>query len=496
MIARDRCGRLEVRRDKKEVAMTKRWTVVRNGRIVTMDERLGILEGADILIEDGVITAIGSGLDAGDAEVIDATGRIVAPGFIDTHRHTWQAQIRGMCGDWTLGDYISGVRFTISPAYAPDDVHLGNYAGALEALDAGVTTLLDFSHCNNTPDHSDAAIRGLRDAGIRGVFGYGFFDSSPQAPRYFASHRERIADFHRIADTVGDDDLIRVGAALTEMASLETTRAEIEAARSRNALIVTHTGCIWAFPAGVAELDKSGLLDGNQVHVHCNTLSDDDWAALARHDAKISISPETELNMGMGLPPFEQAKRHGLKPTLSADVVSFNSGDLFHQLRLGIAIARWSGTKALNAAGIDPVRLTVTAHEALTWVTVNAAEAMGLSELVGSITVGKRADLMLVGGSGRSQRPAAHPESTLVFQTTPGDVETVLVDGNVVKRDGRLVGIDRASLDERLERSAEQILGRVSASGSRLPGTPPGGLFQAVLAGSIDNEEESAHVAR
>lgn len=389
--------------------MTQRWTVIRNGRIVTMDDSLGTLEGADILIEDGVITAIGFGLDAGDAEVIDATGRIVAPGFIDTHRHTWQSQIRGICADWTLGDYVSGVRFIVSPAYTPDDVYLGNYAGALEALDAGVTTLLDFSHCNNTPDHSDAALRGLRDAGIRGVFGYGFFDSSPQTPRHFTSHQERIADFHRIADTVGDNDLIRVGAALAEMASLATTRAEIEAARSRNALIVTHTGCIWAFPTGVAELEESGLIDGNQVHVHCNTLSDDDWAALARHGAKISISPETELNMGMGLPAFEQAKRHGMKPTLSADVVSFNSGDLFHQLRLGIAVARWSGTKALNAAGIDPVRLTVTAHEALTWVTVNAAEAMGLSESVGSITVGKRADLILVGVPGARNIPRRTP---------------------------------------------------------------------------------------
>ncbi|GCE00852.1 amidohydrolase family protein [Embleya hyalina] len=476
--------------------MTKGSTLIRNGRVVTMDDSLGTLEGADILIEDGVITAIGSGLEADDAEVIDATGKIVAPGFIDTHRHTWQAQMRGICGDWTLGDYISGIRFTISPAYTPDDVYLGNHAGALEALDAGVTTLLDFSHCNNTPDHSDAAIRGLRDSGIRGVFGYGFFDSSPQTPQHFTSHRERVADFHRIADTLGGDDLIRVGAALAEMAPLETTRDEIEAARARNSLIVTHTGCIWAFPTGVAELENAGLIDGNQVHVHCNTLSDDDWAALARHDAKISISPETELNMGMGLPVFEQAKRYGLKPTLSADVVSFNSGDLFHQLRLGVAAARWSGTKALNAAGIDPDRLTVTAHEALTWVTVNAAEAMGLSDLVGSIAVGKRADLMLVGGSGRSQHPASHPESTLVFQTSAGDVETVMVDGNVVKRDGRLVGIDRASLDERLERSAAEILGRVSGSGRRLPGTPPGGLFRAVLAGSIDNEEGSAHVAR
>ncbi|MFD5390734.1 amidohydrolase family protein [Streptomyces sp. NPDC127074] len=470
-------------------------TVIRNGRIVTMDESLGNLEGADIVIEDGTITAIGRDLDAGEAEIIDATNRIVAPGFIDTHRHTWQTQVRGICGDWTLGDYVSGIRLTVSPAYTADDVYLGNYAGALEALDSGVTTLLDFSHCNNTPDHSDAALRALRDSKIRAVFGYGFFDSSPQAPQHFATHGERIKDFHRIADVLAGDDLVRLGAALNEDPDIEILGAEINAARQRKALVVAHTGCIWSFPTGVASLEQHGLLDAAQVHVHCNTLSDEDFAALARHGAKISISPETELNMGMGRPVFEQAKKHGLAPTLSADVVSLNSGDLFHQLRLAIAVARWTGTESLNSAGIDPAELTVTAHEALKWVTVNGADAMGLAELIGSISVGKRADLMLVGGNGRSQHPASDPEATLVFQTSPSDVRTVLVDGNVVKCDGELVGVDRTSLDARLERSAQEVFGRIEAAGRALPGTPPGGLFQSVLAAAAA-EEEPADVVR
>lgn len=456
--------------------------VIRNGRVVTMDETFDGPEIVDILIENGVITAIGTGLDAGDAEFIDATHRIVAPGFIDTHRHTWQTQVRGICGDWTLGDYVSGIRFTVSPMYSADDVYLGNYAGALEALDAGVTTLLDFSHCNNTPDHSDAALQGLRDSRIRAVLGYGFFDSSPQAPHHFTSHGARIDDFHRIADKLEGDHLLRIGAALSEVPDMEILRAEISAARERNALVVAHTGCIWALPSGIAEMEHHDLLDAAQVHVHCNTLSDDEFATLARHGAKISISPETEMNMGMGRPVFEQAKRYGLKPTLSADVVSLNSGDLFHQLRLAIAVARWQGTEALNAERIDPAELTVTAHEALTWVTINGAEAMGLGDVVGSITVGKRADLMIVGGASRSQHPASNAEATLVFQTSASDVDTVLVDGVVVKRAGELVGVDRASLDARVERSADEVFGRIRAAGRELPGTPPGGLFQSIVA--------------
>jgi cytosine/adenosine deaminase-related metal-dependent hydrolase len=133
-----------------------------------------------------VIAAVAPSLEVADAEVIDATGHLVLPGLVDTHRHTWQSLARGICGDWTLGDYYFGIRLAISPAYTADDVRLGNRLGALDALNAlnalnaGVTTLLDFSHCNNTPDHSDAAVLGLRDTGIRAAFCYCFFESSPR----------------------------------------------------------------------------------------------------------------------------------------------------------------------------------------------------------------------------------------------------------------------------------------------------------------------------
>lgn len=464
--------------------MAQRRTIVRNGRIVSMDEEIGNLARADVLIEEGLIVAIGPDLDAGDAEVIDAEGKIVAPGLIDTHRHTWQTQIRGLCADWTLGDYIAGVRFTIAPSYTPDDVYLGNRAGAIEAVDAGVTTILDFSHCNSSPDHSDAALRGLRDAGIRAVFAYGFFDSSPAAPQYFGAHEERVSDFHRIADEIESDGegRISVGVALTEpgIVSIAETQVEVLAARARDALVVTHTACVWGLPSGIPQMEERGLLDARQVHVHCNALDDEEWATLASHGAKISISPETELNMGMGRLVFAQAKKHGIKPTLSADVVSLNSGDLFHQLRMGLAFARWADTEHVNLAGSDPVEVTVTAHEALTWVTVNAAEALGMGDRIGSLTVGKQADLILVGGRGMSQHPAADPEATLVFQTSASDVETVLVGGEVLKRDGVLVGVDRAGLAADLERSAHEVLGRISDAGRELPGTPPGGMFPAI----------------
>jgi len=473
--------------------VARRRTLVRGGHVLTMDPELGELPVGDVLIEDGRIARVAPTLGDVDAEVIDATGHIVAPGLIDTHRHTWQTQMRAICADWSLADYVWGIRYSISPAYRADDVYLGNRLGALEALNSGVTTILDFSHCNNTPEHTDAAIAGLRDAGIRAVFGYGFFDSSPAAPAHFTQHGQRIAHFHRVADThfpasvsrssrsgsaSQADELVTLGVALTELGLVpfEATAAEVGAARERSALVVAHTGCVWSMPSGVAELDAAGLLGPDQVHVHCNTLTDPEWAMLARAGAKVSISVETELNMGMGRPVFAACRRHGVKPTLSCDVISLNSGDLLTQLRMGLGFSRWADTEHLNLAGTDPEKVTTTALEALEWSTVNAADAVGLGEEIGSLRAGKRADLMLVGGPSIAQHPHLDAAGTLLFQTTPHDVRTVLVGGRVVKRDGELVGVDLPGLLARTDRSAEQVLDRVRAAVPRLPPTPPGGL--------------------
>ena len=182
---------------------------------------------------------------------------------------------------------------------------------------------------------------------------------------------------------------------------------------------------------------------------------------------------ETELNMGMGRPAFAAARRHGIKPTLSCDVVSLNTGDLFTQTRMGLAFQRWADTEDLNIAGSDPTAVTVTAQEALAWTTVNAAEAIGLDHRIGSLTPGKQADIIVTGGPGMSQPPLFAPAGTLVFQSTPADVRHVLVAGRFAKRDGRLTGTDLPALLARADASAETVLGRLAGAGRPLPGTPP-----------------------
>jgi cytosine/adenosine deaminase-related metal-dependent hydrolase len=447
--------------------------LIRGGQVLTMDAELGDLPAADVLVEGDRIAAVTPRLDAGDAQVLDARGHVVMPGFVDTHRHTWQTQMRGICADWTLDDYFLGMRLAISPCYAADDVFVGNHLGALEALDAGVTTILDFSHCNNTPEHADAAIGGLRDAGIRALHCYGFFAATPATPA-FPSHAARRDDFARVVRTYGDGGgLVRIGAALTEVGAVPwaDTVAEIGAARGFGARLVAHTGCVWGslMTGGIAEMHAHGLLGPEQVHVHCNTLDEVDWSRLAGAGAKVSISPETELNMGMGRLAFDACRRHGIRPTLSCDIVSLNSGDLFTQMRLALAYQRFVENDVVNRAGRMPRTLATSARDALVWATVNGADACGLEAVTGSLRPGKQADVIVVGGDGFGARPRHDAAGSMVFQASPRDVRAVLVAGRIVKRDGALVGVDLPRVLDRADASAARIRERVRATTPVLP---------------------------
>jgi 5-methylthioadenosine/S-adenosylhomocysteine deaminase len=459
--------------------------LIEGGHVLTLDPQTPDVPGGSVLIEGERIAAIGASLEAPPgAEVVDATGHVVMPGFVDTHRHTWQTALRGICGDWTLTDYFLGIRSTLTPRYTPDDLYAGNLAGALEGLDAGVTTLVDFSHCNVTPEHPGAAVAALGDAGIRAVFAYGFF-APPAGEPAFADHAARIADARRVAGEL-PGGLVRMGVALTEVGLVpwSDSVAEIRAARELDVPIVAHTGCVWGSQMcmGVQEMGALDLLGPDQIHVHCNCLSEDELALLARADAKVSCSPETELQMGMGKPILARAMAHGMRPSLSCDIVSLNSGDMFTQMRMGLQFERAMANDVVNRAGDNPLELSLSVRDALAWATRNGAEAAGLGDRVGMLRAGMDADVIVVGSDRIGMVPQPDPVGAMVVQAGARDVRDVLVAGRFVKRDGVLVSADVERAKQLVRESSERILG----GGFELP-PPPEGFADALNAMAAAN---------
>jgi cytosine/adenosine deaminase-related metal-dependent hydrolase len=253
------------------------------------------------------------------------------------------------------------------------------------------------------------------------------------------------------------------------------TLAEIRSAREMGAPIVMHTGCVWgsAVAEGIPELAHHRMLGPDQVHVHCNTLDDRDLRRLAEHDCKLSSSPETELQMGMGHPMIGRALKLGMRPSLSCDIASANSGDLFSQMRIGLQFERCMRNDAENARNEMPVALTPTVREALRWATANGAHAIGREDELGSLTPGKRADLIVIGGDRHNLTPMADRVGCLVAQANPSNVEHVLVAGRFMKRDGALVDVDPARAREAAENAGERVLAAATANGGLLPPHDP-----------------------
>ena len=471
--------------------------VLRGGRVLAGDPGEGRFEQVDVVVQGGRIAGLEAAAEVSDARVIDAAGALVLPGFVDTHRHTWQTAMRGICADWTLLDYFRGMRLQISGVLGPKDVYAGNYAGALEALDSGVTTLLDFSHCLNSPDHSDEAVRGLGDAGVRATFAYGMFPVPLEQPA-FATPEDRFADARRVRERhfSSGDGLLDMGVALTEvgLVPFDVTRAEVALARELDVLVTAHLGSVTAEgrPPEVELLHAAGLLDHRQVHVHCNACSDRELDLLADAGASVSLTPETELQMGMGFPIFARAMARGMTPSLGCDIVSNNRGDLFAQMRLGLQAERARVNQHELEGHAMPEALPLGVRDVLRFATLGGAEALGMESAIGSIEPGKRADLLLLSTRRLHMTPLNDPVAAIVLHAGPADVDTVLVDGRVVKEGGDLTDDRAAAAIGLVQSSRERIVSALEPRGGLLPPAPDGWLdvtlqaMQQNLAGAAD----------
>jgi cytosine/adenosine deaminase-related metal-dependent hydrolase len=432
-----------------------------------MDPELGDVFAGDVLVEDDRIAAVGRSVEAGDAEVIDAADCIVIPGFIDSHRHTWETVIRGIAPDVSLGGYFEIVLDQLAPAYRPEDVYAGNYLGSLEAIDAGVTTLLDWSHISNTPEHADEAIRGLRDARLRAVYCYGNPNTS-LADWWYTSTLEAPEDIRRVRTQYfsSDDGLLTLamGTRGPGFCTPEVVKHDWELARDVGAPISVHVGM--GPYAGrfsmVSQLSEMGLLGPDTTYIHCNYLSDDEFRLIAESGGKVSIAPSVEMVMGHGTPPTARALAHGLRPSLSIDVVTTVPGDMFTQMRFMFAQARLLEHEAAFAAGSEQEPTLLTSREVLEFATIEGARVCGVDDRTGSLTPGKQADLVVLRCDQTNTYPVIDPVSTVVHQADTRNVDTVLVAGEPLKRGGKLVGADLRAARDRAAASLDHLLGHTT----------------------------------
>jgi len=451
--------------------MTK--TLIRGATVLTLDARLGDLHKGDILIDGSRIAAVAPSLSPDDAEIVDATGMIALPGFVDSHRHTWQSLLRATAVDWTLAQYFAGIRGVMGRLYTPNDMYVANHLGALEALDAGITTLYDWSHNNNTPEHADEAIRGLSDAGIRAVFGYGNANDEWIPPSVLPTN---FADIERVRRThfSGDDGLLTMAFAARgpQFTTLDITADEFRRARALGLRITVHVGDgVWGTTRPIVQLAGRGLLADDTTYVHCNTLADEEYRLIGDGGGTASISPEVELQMGHGFLATLKLMGAGVRPSLSIDIVTSIGGDMFGAMRTLLL-----GTRAVvNGAAlaerriVDP--LPLTSRDVLEFATLQGARAAGLADKTGSLTPGKQADIVLVNTNSLNLIPMNNPYGAIVEAAHAGNVDSVFVAGQARKRGGRLIDVDLPRLRLEVDRARDALFRRagVKPDGSWLP---------------------------
>ncbi|MBT5571362.1 MAG: amidohydrolase family protein [Alphaproteobacteria bacterium] len=444
--------------------MTK--TLIKGGTIISMDRKTGDFAKGDILVNGSEIEKISKSVRAPGAKVVDATGMIVMPGFVNAHLHTWQTGIRGVAGNWSIPEYLHQMHATIAPRYTAKDTYLGNLVGALNQINLGATTVFDWCHNNSTPRHSDAGVQGLQESGIRALFGHG--SPKPDAAKgakHFSEIPHPRAELERLRNgALSDDDglvTLAMSALGVDFSVWDVVKHDFELAKELNLIISTH---VWGAPSrlnpdGYKKLAKLNLLDKRHNLVHGNYLSDSELKLVLDSGASVTVTPEVEIQMGHGNPLIGRIRDMGGKPSIGIDVESNISGDMFTVMRMAMQPQRLLDNQATFRATKSMVSsLSIKPREALEWATINSAKAMGLDKKVGSLKPGKQADIIMINGNDLNLFPVHNPIESVVFHAHAGNVDTVMIGGKIQKQNGKLKyrGL-RAKMDD-LAKSGRRIL--------------------------------------
>ncbi len=434
--------------------------VFRNATVLTMDDAHHVLDGADVLITGERIAAVGPALEVpGGTAEIDASGGIVMPGMIDTHRHMWQTAMRGYGADWTLTQYFVWYYLNWGKVFRPQDIYAGNLLSAIESLEAGVTTTVDWSHGLQTTEHAEAAVDALTEVPGRFVLAYGNIQQGPWEWSATPEFREFVG-----RRFTSGDDMLGLQMAFDVTGDPEfPERAAFEVARDLGMPVTTHAG-VWNVTKddSIRLMHENGFMTPSSIYVHAASLSPDSYHRIAATGGSASVATESEQSAGQGYPPTWRLREHGIPVSLSMDTSVWWSGDLFSAMRTTLGADR--SREHLEAHGRQETvtHCRLRAEEVVDWATRGGAKALGLDSAVGSLEPGKKADVVLIKNDASPVMvPLINPYGHVAFQAQRGDVHTVLVNGRVVKYDHRLAGMDLARARQVAEETVSYLKGQL-----------------------------------
>ncbi|MES2171293.1 MAG: amidohydrolase family protein [Actinomycetota bacterium] len=431
----------------------KRPVVFRNGIVITVDTP-GVLRDADVLITGDTITAVGPKLAVPDGTLeIDASGGILMPGMIDTHRHMWQTALRGYGGDWALSQYFVFYYLQHGEVFRPEDIYAGNLLSALESVDVGVTTTLDWSHALRTPEYADAAIQAFDEIPGRFVLGYGNYLGAPwewTAAADFRAWVKRFSQTDRLGLEIAFD--VPDSEHFPELAAFEY-------ARDNGIRVTTHAG-VWGATTdvGLDNMYRAGVMTDQITYVHAASLSPDSYQKIAATGGTVSVSTESEQSAGQGYPSTWELRKYGIPASLSMDTSVWWSADYFSAMRATLSADRSRDHLEAHAKG-DTIAVNKLRAEDVIWMaTMGGAKSLGMEDRIGSITPGKKADLLLIkNDQSPAMTPILNPTAHAVYQAGTADVHTVVVDGRVLKYQGTRIGLDIAPARDAVAKSVEYV---------------------------------------
>jgi 5-methylthioadenosine/S-adenosylhomocysteine deaminase len=410
----------------------------------------GVIENGDVLVIGEQIQAVGRSLAAPDDAVeIDASGGILMPGMVDTHRHMWQTAQRGLGADWSLTNYFYFYYVNWGHVMRPEDVYAGNLLAAIESVDAGVTTTVDWSHGLRTVDHAEAAVDALESVPGRFVLAYG---NLAQAPWEWATSPEFRDFVERRLASRGDMLGWQIAFDVTGDPQFPE-EAAFAVARELDATVTTHSG-VWAVTTddSIRLIAEHGYLTDRLRHVHVSSLSPDSYHRIAASGGQASVAAESECSAGQGFPSSWELRQYGIPISLSVDTSVWWSADMFSAMRATLNADRIREHQLAHERAETVMNLQLRAEDVVRYGTQGGADHIGLGDRIGSITAGKQADLVLV----RNERspvmfPVLNPAGHVVFQAQRADVHTVMVNGRVLKYEHQLL------LDDQVARARRAI---------------------------------------